>query len=514
MDGTFLLGIDIGTSQSKGVLTDFRGNIAAFAAVDHNTEPVRAGWYEHDAEEVWVRDCKRLIQELKERSGVSPEQIASVGISAIGPCVLPVDRQGSPLCRAILYGIDTRASEEIDTLNAQYGEDLFVQRGGNTLSSQAAGPKILWLKNHRPEVFREAACFMTASSYLVYRLTGRAVMDYYTAGAGYTPLFHYHNMAWDSEMCEAIGCAGRLPELGWSAEQAGRITRRAAEEFGLKEGTCVCIGTCDAAAEAVSVGVITPGQTMLMLGSTAFLISVLDKPATDKRLWAAPYLFPDTFCLLGGMGSAGSLTKWFLKELSGETVREAEAQGVNPYGLLAQKAEQISPGSEGLLALPYFCGERTPLNDPEAKGVIFGLDLHHTQAHLYRALLEGVAFGIRDNLEVMTQNGCPPQVLNTVGGGALNTLWTEIISDVTGYEQAINQVVLGAAFGDAFLAGLCCGEIREQNAIREWTHIERWVRPDAGRHSFYSGMFPVFQELYHALYGIMHHGKKEKEIMY
>ena len=514
MDGRFLLGIDIGTSQSKGVLTDLQGNIAAFAAVDHDTSPVRAGWYEHDAEEIWVRDCKRLIAELKEKGMVSPEQIVSVGVSAIGPCVLPVDRQGTPLCNAILYGIDTRAGEEIKELNARYGEDLFVQCSGNTLSSQAAGPKILWLKHNRPEVFRKAACFMTATSYLVYRLTGRAVMDYYTACAGYTPLFDYRTMDWDQEMCEAIGCTGRLPELDWSAEQAGRINRQAAEEFGLREGTCVCVGTCDAAAEAVSVGVISPGQTMLMLGSTAFMISVLDKPAMDKRLWAAPYLFPNTFCLLGGMGSAGSLTKWFLKELSRETTREAEEQGVNPYALLAQKAAQVTPGCEGLLALPYFCGERTPLNDPEAKGVFFGLGLHHTQAHLYRALLESVAFGIRDNLEAMAENGCQPEVLSTVGGGALNPLWTSIISDITGCRQVIHQVVLGAAFGDAFLSGLCCGLIGEKDAIREWNHPQKWIEPDAVRHDLYSGIFPAFQELYHALYGMMHQEKNKKETVY
>lgn len=499
----FLLGLDIGSSQSKGVLTDEYGKIHAFAAVDHVTQEVQPGFYEHDPEQIWIRDCKKLIAALKSKAGIKAEQIAAAGISAIGPCVLPVGEAGEPLCNAILYGIDTRACEEIRELNEQYGEELFLQRCGNSLSTQAAGPKIAWLRKNRKEIFDRARWFMTATSYVVFRLTGGVFIDHYTACAGYTPLYDYTNMCWDAQMCEVIGCRGRLPELRWTAEAPASVTASAAAEFGLAEGTRVCVGTCDAAAEAVSTGVVDCGQTMLMLGSTAFLISVLDKPAADRRLWAAPYLFPGTCCLLGGMGSAGSLTGWFLRELSKQTAAEAQAANVSPYALLARKAEQIAPGCDRLLALPYFCGERTPLNDPKAKGVFFGLTLSHTEGHLYRALLEAVAFGIRDNLEALEECGCKVRTCCTVGGGAQNDLWTQIISDVTGCRQTINAVTIGASYGDAFLAGLGCGLIGDRKEVQTWIQRKTEIIPCEEHRRTYNRLFPVFKDLYHALYRLM-----------
>lgn len=502
-DKRFLLGLDIGSSQSKGVLTDVHGAILASAAVDHDTREVRPGFYEHDPERVWLHDCRELIAALKSRAQIAAEEIAAVCVSAIGPCVLPVGAAGEPLCNAILYGIDTRAGEEIRELNEQYGEETFLRRCGNSLSTQAAGPKIAWIRKNRREVFDKARWFMTATTYVVFRLTGEVFMDHYTACAGYTPLYDYAHMCWDAQMCEAVGCQGRLPELRWTAEAPATVSARAAAEFGLAEGTPVCVGTCDAAAEAVSAGVVDCGQTMLMLGSTAFLISVLNEPLTDRRLWAAPYLFPGTYCLLGGMGSAGSLTSWFLRELSKQTAAEAEASKINPYALLARKAEQIAPGCDKLLALPYFCGERTPLNDPKARGVFFGLTLSHTEGHLYRALLEGVAFGIRDNLEAMRESGCRIRSCCTVGGGAQNALWTQIISDVTGCRQTINEVTLGASYGDAFLAGLGCGLLDGPQAVRTWTRQRAEILPNEDHRRTYQRLFPVFKNLYHALQGLM-----------
>lgn len=502
-DKCFLLGLDIGSSQSKGVLTDVRGRILARAAVDHVTREVQPGFYEHDPERIWIHDCKELIAALKSEARIGAEQIAAVCVSAIGPCVLPVAESGKPLGSAILYGIDTRACEEIRELNEQYGEETFLRRCGNSLSTQAAGPKIAWIRKHRREIFDRARWFMTSTTYVVFRLTGEVFIDHYTACAGYTPLYDYTHMCWDVQMCEAVGCRGRLPELRWTAEAPAAVTASAAAEFGLAEGVRVCVGTCDAAAEAVSAGVVDEGQTMLMMGSTAFLISVLDKPAVDRRLWAAPYLFPGTCCLLGGMGSAGSLTGWFLRELSKQTLAEAEAAHVSPYALLEEKAARVAPGCDKLLALPYFCGERTPLNDPKARGVFFGLTLSHTEGHLYRALLEAVAFGIRDNLEAMAESGCKVRTCRTVGGGAQNALWTQIISDVTGCRQIINEVTLGASYGDAFLAGLGCGLIEDRQAIRTWTRRKAEIVPDEDRQCAYDRLFPIFKELYHTLRGLM-----------
>lgn len=495
MKKRYYMGIDIGTSQSKGVLADREGRITAFQTVDHDTVSIRPGFFEHDPEKVWVRDLVYLIRALFKESGVSAQEIVSIGISAIGPCVVMTDHEGRPLRDAILYGIDTRAEQEIGILNQKYTEEYFIRTCGNTLSSQAAGPKILWVRNHEPEVFKNTKMIMTASSYLIYRLTGRNVMDYYTACAGYTPLFSYENMCWDEGMTDAFGISGRLPELMWSCDIAGRVSRKAAELTGLSEGTIVSAGTSDAAAEAVSVGVMRPGKTFLMMGSTAFLIKVLKDPAKGVRMWSAPFLFPGTYCMAGGMSAAGSLTKWFLGELAADMQEEAKREGENAYARLAQMAEKIPPGCEGLLALPYFCGERTPVFDSRAKGVFFGLTLNHTKMHLYRALLESVGFGVRDNLEVLDCFGQTCEEITTAGGGCKNRLWLQIISDITGKSQALKEITVGAAYGDAFLGGMASGEIGKDE-IEEWNQEKERVSPGASNREIYHQWYGIYKGIY------------------
>lgn len=495
-----LLGIDIGTGSSKGVLTKADGSILAVAVVQHETKASEQGHFEHDAEAIWIHDCKQLIKELLKKSKIEASEISGIAFSAIGPCVLPVDEFGAPLCPAILYGIDTRAQAQIDELNARYGEAYILSHCGNALSSQAAGPKILWIRQNRPEIFCKARYFMTASSYLVFRLTGRVCMDYYTAGAGYTPLFDYKNLCWDPDICAELGCQGKLPELLWSSERAGFVTSHAAEEFGLAEGTPVCTGTCDAAAEAVSVGVVEHGQTMLMLGSTAFIISVQQKPVFDERLWSAPWLFPNTWALLGGMSCAGMLTQWFVDQYWREGIDDSEEKLLTE---LANEAEKVAPCADGLIALPYFCGERTPLNDPNAKGVLFGLTLKHTRGHLYRAFLESVACGIRHNFEVMNECGCHISHVRSVGGGTKNRLWLQIISDVTNVPQSLNKVTFGACYGDAWMAALSNGLLPEKQAQSKWDATEATVEPDSGHTGDYHRLYCRFRELYNTLKGMM-----------
>lgn len=516
MAGKYLMGIDIGTSQSKGVITTFYGEIISYEAVEHDTVSIQPGFFEHDPDKIWYHDFKYLVRALLKKSRIDPSNICAVGISAIGPCVVVADECGRPLRDGILYGIDTRAKKQIKELVKRYGQEFFAEHCGNVLSSQSAGPKLLWIKENEPEIFSRTQMIMTSASYLVYRLTGRNVMDYYTACAGYTPLFDYENMCWDEGMCKEFGCMDKMPELLWSTKQAGKLSSMAAKETGLKEGTIVSTGTCDAAAEAVSVGVVRPGKTMLMLGSTAFMITVLNKPVKDIRMWSAPYLFPGTYSLLGGMSAAGILTKWYLDELGTEHRMKAEEQGADVYQELIQEAQMLPCGCEGLIALPYFSGERTPILDSHAKGVFFGLTLRHQRIHLYRALLESVAYGIRDNFNVLEkynirenesrkdgyQKGEPQEVsfreneIAVVGGGCKNPLWLQIISDVTGKTETVSEVTLGAAYGDAFLAGMAAGQIQNREEIDLWVKRKYRVSPTKAAKEMYDYYFSLYKELY------------------
>ena len=395
------LGVDIGTYESKGALVDSDGQVIASAARAHRMIVPQPGWAEHRAEEDWWGEFASISRELLARSGVAPRDVRAVGASGIGPCVLPVDEAGSPLGDAILYGVDARAAREIDDLNAAIGEDVIFARCGNALTSQSTGPKLLWLKRNRPEVFARAHKFLNSSSFLTHRLTGRFVVDHYTA-ANATPLYAAEALAWTADLAPDLVALEKMPDLAWSTEIAGGVTPRAAEATGLAPGTPVIVGTIDAAAEAVSVGVLSPGEMMMMYGSTVFTVLIAASRARDPRLWWAPWLFPGQHATLAGLATSGALTHWFREQLA----PELDASGA--MAALAAEAASSPPGARGLVFLPYFSGERTPIHDPSAKGMWFGLNLTHRRADLYRALLEGIAFGARHVLETYEDAGLSP----------------------------------------------------------------------------------------------------------
>ncbi len=503
MANDYLLGIDIGTYESKGVLTDLGGNAVAQAVCAHGLEIPRPGWAEHDADKVWWHDFCLLTRQLLDQSKIPASNIIAVGCSGIGPDLLPIDKDGQPLRPAILYGIDTRATSEIAELESRLGADHITRVCGNSLSSQSVGPKILWLARHEPDVFQRIRHILTATGYLVYRLTGQAYIDNYSA-ATFAPLFNLNTLTWDESMCDGIVNPDLLPTPSWSAQVAGTITPEAAPLTGLCTGTPVIAGTTDAAAEAISVGVAWSGELMLMYGSTLFLIHVTDHLIVEPRLWTGVYLFPGRWALAAGMATSGSITRWFRDQFSAsESKAEAEG-GPNAYASLAAGAAQVPVGSQGLVVLPYFSGERTPINDPLARGVIAGLTLSHSRRHVYRAILEGVAYGLAHNLEVIHEAGANTARAVAVGGGTKNELWLQIVSDVTGVEQIVPAQTVGAAYGDAFLAGHGVGALSKLDDIKTWVKPSRVIKPNPATYDLYQRYYREYRRLYPILREQMH----------
>jgi xylulokinase len=309
-------------------------------------------------------------------------------------------------------------------------------------------------------------------------------------------LYDIRSQCWDHRFGEAVVGEQRLPTIAWTTEVAGEITEEAAQATGLPVGLPVIVGTTDASAEAISVGVIRPGRLMLMYGSTAFMILVTEEQKCDQRLWAAPYLFPNTFALMAGMATSGSLTRWFRDNFAPDLIDDETASGVNPYQALALEAAKVAAGSEGLVILPYFSGERTPINDPRARGVIFGLNLAHTRGHLYRAVLEAVGYGIRHHLEVFREIEAEVESVHAVGGGTRNSLWLEIVSDICAQSQQVHSVSLGASYGDAFLAGCGVGLFSSSESILDWNRPDRIITPDASNARQYERSYQLFRQLY------------------
>jgi xylulokinase len=478
-----VLGVDIGTSSSKGVLVSLDGRLLATAVRDHAVDRPAPGHVEMDAE-LWWSEFVALSREL---TGDDVRVIA-VGVSGIGPCVLVTDEDGTALRPAILYGVDTRAQLQVEALTTKYSEAAIAARCGSTLSSQAVGPKLAWLADNEPDVSAAARRLFMPSSWLVYRLTGEYILDHHSASQS-TPLYDTNANEWYEPWCREIAPQIAMPTLLWSGEVAGRVHTVAARETGLEEGTPVIAGTIDAWAEAISVDAHNPGDLMLMYGSTMFLVHTVETMLTAPTLWSTVGVYPGSRNLAGGMATSGSITAW-LKDLFGDA----------DYAGLLEAAEASGPGASGLLMLPYLAGERTPIADSNARGVIAGLTLSHTRGDIYRAALESIAMGVRHNIEAMEDAGARINRVVAVGGGTQGRLWTQIVSDVTGREQQVPTYTIGASYGAAYLAACSIGS----PSISDWNPIAETVRPAEQDAHGYDELYGLYRELYPSTERIAH----------
>jgi xylulokinase len=491
-----LLGIDVGTQSSKAVLVDFEGNVVASATVPHGVNVPAPGFVEQDADAVWWHDVKVLCRQLLADPAISAKDIAAVATSAIGPCLVPLDEHFRPLRPGILYGVDVRATCEVEQLNSEIGAAAVFEHSLMALSSQAIGPKIRWLRQHEPEIWAKTRYLATASSYLIYRLTGSLWIDHHTA-SHFMPIYDPRARRWSDRYSHSLAAPEMLPKLGWSDELAGHISRKAAEETGLLAGTPVAVGAVDALSEAISVGVVEPGDLMIMYGSTTFFVLVQDTPTPDSTIWTTAGAFQGQFNLAAGMSTTGSLTRWFKDELARDL---SENDG---YAHLFSAASLIEPGAQGLLMLPYFSGERTPINDPDARGVIAGLNLTHTRDHLFRAALESVGYGVRHNMATFKSIGAIIRRVVAVGGGAQSDIWPQIVSDIAGYEQEIPAITIGASYGDAFLAGCALG-ILSRDDIGRWVKPGRIITPNQSHRPQYDRLYATYLDLYASTRAVVH----------
>jgi xylulokinase len=481
------LGIDIGTGSSKAVLADADGHLLDSEVVAHEASYPRPGWAEFDAEGTGWTEVARLCRGLFARHDA--QAVAGVCVSAMGPSLVVTDADLVPLRPAILYGIDSRAGAEIAELTEEFGAEAIFADSGKVLSAQAVGPKIRWLRNHEPEVFARARHWHSLSSYILAKLTGELVLDHHTASQC-DPLYDLRRNQWHPGRYAAV--AGHLPQpgLAWPAEVAGTVHAAAAEATGLPAGVPVCAGTVDAWAEAFSAGVRHPGDLMLMYGSTMFFVQVLGQFRSEPKLWTTAGVDPGSLTLAAGMSTSGSLTNW-MQRLFGDA----------PFETLVAEAAAVPPGSDGLLLLPYFAGERTPVFDPDARGLIAGLSLRHGRGHLFRAAYEGIGFGIRQILEYLENAGEPIRRVAAVGGGTKARLWTEIVSDITGREQIVPEQTIGASYGDALMAAIGTGAVP---ADTDWARTAATVKPEPGTAAVYGKLYATYGQLYPSNRELLH----------
>jgi xylulokinase len=477
-----VLGVDVGTSSTKAVLVSGDGTVVRRAVREHLVDHPRPAEFEMDPR-IWTEEFVSLSRELV----ADDVRVQAVGVSGMGPCVALADAEDEPTRPAILYGVDMRAGAQIERLDAELGSAAILERCGSALTSQAGGPKIAWVKENEPRAYERSVRLFMPATWLVRMLTGEYVLDHHSASQC-TPLYDTEALDWYAPWVARICPELELPRLRWAGEAAGYVTPAAAERAGLPPGIPVITGTVDAWAEAVSAGAQHVGDLLLMYGTTMFLVNTVAERVSHPALWGTVGALPGTRNLAGGLATSGSITTW-LRDLTG-----------SGYAELSTLAARSPAGAGGLLMLPYFAGERTPIMDPHARGVLAGLTLAHTSGDLYRAALEATGFAVRHNVEAMTAAGGDIRRVVAVGGGTTGSLWTQIVSDITGLTQVIPTQTVGASYGSAFLAA----SLNAPVSIEDWNPPLELREPNPEVADRYEHLYRSYRDLYLRTADVVH----------
>lgn len=492
-----LLGIDIGTTAAKAALFSPDGRLQAVGQAEYKVNHVRPGWVEQDPEDWWLATCIAIRQALVNVPG-GEEQIGGVAVSAQAPTLVALDRFGQPVRPALIW-MDRRAEAEVRQINEQLGAETVYRVTGNRTDAFYVAPKLLWFKNHEPDLFKKTHKLVQINGYINYRLTSAYSLD--NVHAGLLQLRNYMTGEWSAALCDLCGVEpSQFPEILPGHHIQGEVTPEAAEATGLRPGTPVMVGTVDGAAAAVEAGAVDPGSAAEMTGTSTVLIMPNDGSVTESAFIAMPHAIPGLHLLLGAMVASGASLRWYRDQFGQVEIQAASNLKLDPFDLLTQQAAQIKPGSDGLIFLPYMMGERAPLWHTNARGVFFGVSLATQKAAFIRAILEGTAFALRHNVEVARKAGVILTEVRSVGGGTRSALWNQIKADVLGVPVLLPKASVGAPFGDAVLVGMGLGLYPDVNrSLREIVRLQTRYEPNADNHARYNQVYPIFRSIYENL---------------
>lgn len=490
----YLLGIDISTTGNKALLVSADaphvGQVVGVATTENPIYTPKPLWSEQDPADWWT-GIVAAIRQLLAETGVSGREVIGVGLTGQMHGLILLDAQGEVLRPAILWN-DQRTGAQCEWITQQVGLDNLLQWTGNPALTGFTAPKIIWVRDNEPAVYARAAHVLLPKDYIRFKLTGDYATD--KAGAAGTLLLDIKKRDWSQPMLSALGIPAEwMPPTHEGPEVTGIISAQAAAATGLQAGTPVVGGGGDQAAGAVGVGAVRPGVVGLVLGTSGVVFASTGEPFIERegRLHAFCHAVPGRWHLMGVMLSAAGSLRWY---------RDTVAPGMSYDALLAPAAD-VTPGSEGLLFMPYLTGERTPYPDPNAKGAFIGLTVRHGLPHMTRAVLEGVAFGLRDSMELVRGAGLGAiEQVRVSGGGARSLLWRQILADIMGTELVTVNTTEGAAFGAALLAGVGVGAWPDVDTACETTiQVVDRVLPRPDQAADYDRFYAVYRKLYGAL---------------
>lgn len=486
----YFMGIDVSTTGSKALLIDSSGSVVAAASSPHTLSTPRPLWSEQDPHEWWLATVNS-IRTVLGKTGIAPDAITAVGLTGQMHGLVLLNDSGNVLRPAILWN-DQRTQTQCDEIHARIGRERFIQLSGNLALTGFTAPKILWVAQNEPEIYARSRHVLLPKDYIRYRLTGEFAMD--KADGSGTVLFDLQKRGWSEEILSALDIPGEwMPPTFEGPEFTGAVSTSAAAETGLAAGTRVAAGGGDQAAQAVGVGAVEPGIIGLTVGTSGVVFAATPTAMVEPEglLHAFCHAVPGMWHLMGVMLSAAGSLQWYRDTLAPDLSFDA----------LLKEAETVPAGSEGLLFLPYLSGERTPYPDPQARGAFIGLTIRHTRGHMTRAVLEGVAFGLKDGLKLIQNAGLERITqVRASGGGTKGALWRQILASVLESKLVTVNTAEGAAFGAALLAGVGAGVWPDvRSACRETIKITGQTLPDAKDAKRYQQTYSLYRELYPAL---------------
>ena len=489
-----LLGLDVSTTATKAVLVGADGAVAGVGAAEYPFESPRPTWAEQ-APSLWWDGTIQAVRAALAATGADPAEIAAIGLTGQMHGAVLLDDADRVLRPAILWN-DQRTAHACDEIREAVGPERLIAITGNDAVTGLTAPKLVWVRNHEPEIWARIAHVLLPKDYVRLQLTGEHALDK-ADGAG-TLLFDLAQRDWSAEVLDALRIPREwLPRTFEGPEVTGQVSVAAAAATGLRAGTPVVAGGGDQSANAVGVGAVAPGTVALSLGTSGVVFATTNAPLHDPlgRVHAFCHALPERWHLMSVMLSAAGSLRWF---------RDTFAPG-EAYEALVASGADVPAGSDGVWFLPYLSGERSPHPDPEARGVFAGLTLAHDRRHLLRAVLEGVAFGLRDGLDLMVAGGMPaPTQVRASGGGIASPLWRQILADVLEAEIATVNTVEGAAFGAALLASVAAGWYPTvEAASAAVVHATPVAQPGPDREA-YRAAHAVYRQLYPALVPFFH----------
>lgn len=496
----YILAHDTGTGGDKAVICDFDGHVLYSAYQEYGIYYPKPEWVEQDPNELW-RTVAATTRRVIEKAGIDPHEIAGVGISAQMWNTLPVDEKGNPLMPMMSW-LDLRSIEQANRVVEGDNPAFIYEHTGNIPTAKDCIPKILWLKEERPDIWARTACLMDCKEYILFKLTGRMAIDY--VGASVFFLFDPIKKVWSQEVCDAFDIpVEKLPPAYPCTEVIGEITEQAALETGLVAGTPVVICAGDVAVAQSGAGANRENKVHLCIGTATWVGISTSVFRNDpvKPLWGLCHIDPKKYIISGEMETGGGALMWFRDALCNEEKIHSTHIGRSTYDLINSLAEVVPPGSDKLIFLPWLSGERAPVLDHYARGGYIGLAMSHNKGHMARAVMEGVAYHLRWICETMENIGFPINDINAVGGGCNSSTWVQIISDVTGKPLHLvkNHLEAGAA-GAALAVAVGLGIHKSMDDVDDLIEISRTVNPSDGAHKKrYDDLYHVYRDIYTAL---------------